>query len=71
MLIIDDDESILRTFSRILQKNGFSTDTAETGKEAIEKAQTKPYAVALIDVCLPDMNGTNLLNKLPGHNGKM
>ena len=70
-LIIDDDENISRTFARILQKSGYSTDTAETGKEAIEKAQTKFYAVALIDVCLPDLNGTDLLHKLPAHDGRM
>jgi DNA-binding NtrC family response regulator len=71
ILIIDDDVSISRAFSRILERNGYATDTAETGKEAIKKAQTKVYAAALIDVCLPDVNGNNLMNKLPQHNGRM
>jgi ActR/RegA family two-component response regulator len=71
ILIIDDDVSISRAFSRILERNGYATDTAETGKEAIKKAQTKVYAAALIDVCLPDVNGNCLMNKLPQHNGRM
>jgi flagellar hook-associated protein 2 len=38
ILVVDDDKSILRTFTRILQKSGYEIETAETGKEAIEKA---------------------------------
>jgi DNA-binding NtrC family response regulator len=71
VLIIDDDENITKTFARILQKNGYHTDTAQTGKEAIQKANAKFYAVALIDVCLPDLNGAELLDKLADHGGKM
>lgn len=71
VLIIDDDENITRTFARILQKKGYRTDTAFTGKEAIQKANTNKYAVALIDVCLPDMNGTELLEKLDTHGEAM
>ena len=71
VLIIDDDENITRTFSRILQKKGYHTDTAQTGKEAMQKATARAYNVALIDVCLPDMNGMELVNKLSDHTGKM
>jgi len=64
ILIVDDDKSILRTFTRILQKKGYEPDIAETGKEAIEKSKSKTYEVALIDVRLPDMEGTDLLIKM-------
>jgi DNA-binding response OmpR family regulator len=70
VLIIDDDESIARTFARILEKRGYIADSALTGKEAIQKAAQKPYTVALIDICLPDMSGTDLIDKL-GNNEKM
>jgi DNA-binding NtrC family response regulator len=69
ILIIDDDVSISKTFSRILDRNGYETDTAVTGKEAIEKAKIKTYAAALIDIRLPDFNGDNLMNILPKKNG--
>lgn len=61
VLIVDDDKSVLRTFSRILQKNGFVTETAETGKEAIAKANLRSFDVVLVDYRLPDMDGTDLL----------
>ena len=62
--MVDDDKSILRTFARILQKNGYEIDSAETGKEAIEKADRRHYDLALMDVRLPDMDGIELLTKM-------
>ena len=64
ILVVDDDKSILRTFTRILQKNGYEIDSAETGKEAIEKADSRHYDLALVDIRLPDMDGTDLLAKI-------
>jgi len=64
ILVVDDDKSILRTFTRILQKSGYEIDVAETGKEAIEKADIRHYDLALVDIRLPDMDGTELLAKL-------
>jgi len=61
VLVIDDDKSILRTLTRILQKAGYEVDTAETGKEAIEKAEKRHYNLTLVDVRLPDVDGTDLL----------
>lgn len=64
ILVIDDDKSILRTFTRILKKSGYEIDVAETGKEALEKSMKKCYDLALIDIRLPDMDGTDLLVKM-------
>ena len=63
ILIIDDDTYILESFSRVLTKRGFEVETAETGKQALEKLKQGQFDVALIDVCLPDMEGTDLLEK--------
>lgn len=64
ILVVDDDKSILRTFTRILQKSGYEIETAETGKEAMEKTENQHYDLALVDIRLPDMDGTELLAKL-------
>ena len=64
ILVVDDDKSILRTFTRILQKSGYGIDVAETGKEAMERAENQHYDLALVDIRLPDMDGTDLLAKL-------
>lgn len=60
ILIIDDDLSILRVFSRIFQKNGYSVTVASRGADAIEQLSLNRFDVALIDFCLPDMEGTEL-----------
>ncbi len=64
VLVVDDDKSILNIFTRILQKQGYSVDTAETGQEATERLQSRNYDVALIDIKLPDTNGTNLISRI-------
>jgi CheY-like chemotaxis protein len=64
ILIIDDDTEILRVFSKILQLEGYITDTAGSGKEAMSKAKSSFFDVFLIDIRLPDMEGTEILAEL-------
>ncbi len=64
ILIVEDDASIRATLSAILQHKGYNTDTAETGQEAIQKSKTKFFNLALLDIRLPDMEGTKLLTLL-------
>jgi DNA-binding NtrC family response regulator len=64
ILLVEDDENIRRTMENILQQKGYETDTAETGKEAEEKTKANFYNLALLDIKLPDMEGTQLLAKL-------
>ena len=64
ILIIDDDESIRKALSAVLEDKGYIVDTAQCGSEAIEKSKTSFYNVALIDIRLPDIEGTRLLKAL-------
>jgi DNA-binding NtrC family response regulator len=64
ILVIDDDESIRKTIATILEEKGYIVDTASSGREAIEKSRTNFYNLALIDIRLPDMEGTKLLPQL-------
>jgi len=69
ILVVDDDAGILRVFKSILQKEGYSVETAETGKVALGKIEKERFNVYLIDVRLPDMEGTDLLLKIPNEHG--
>ncbi|RJS86636.1 response regulator [Candidatus Bathyarchaeota archaeon] len=64
LLIVDDDEAILRNLEKILRLEGYETDIARTGFEAIEKTKTNFYNLALLDIKLPDMEGTELLKRM-------
>ena len=64
IIIIDDDESIRKILSTILQEEGYTVDTADTGKEGIRKTNENCYNLALIDMKLPDIEGIDLLLKI-------
>ena len=64
ILIVDDDESIRKTLAAILEEKGYNVDTADTGMKGIAKSKTKFYNLALLDIRLPDMEGTQLLTRL-------
>jgi DNA-binding NtrC family response regulator len=51
--------------ARVLELEGYHVDTAKTGAEAVEKSKLNFYNLALIDIRLPDMEGTELLTAMP------
>jgi DNA-binding NtrC family response regulator len=63
-LIVDDDPQVRNTLTSILEGVGYLVETAENGKEAINMCENTPFDVALIDIELPDIKGTELLRIL-------
>ena len=61
---MDDDEPLAKVMARTLRSRGFECDVALTGAEARGLLQKKDYAVALLDVKLPDESGYALLEEL-------
>jgi len=61
ILVIDDDIIVLQSFKLLLETKGYQVSTAETGRSAIEMVGSNFYNLALIDMMLPDMEGTALL----------
>jgi len=68
VLVIDDDKTIRRTITEILQAEGFNIQVAKDGGEALEKSQREHYDVALVDIRLPDIDGIKLLKMLKRDN---
>ncbi|MFZ3149724.1 MAG: response regulator [Methanothrix sp.] len=68
---MDDDRGILDGFKLLLERKGYLIDTAETGSEAIENVRGKYFNLALIDIKLPDMDGTALLTEFRELNPEM
>ena len=71
ILVIDDDEGIRRVLSTVLEDAGHLVDTAKDGGDAIQRAATTTYDLALIDIRLPDMDGTKLLTKMSSSTPRM
>jgi two-component system, NtrC family, response regulator HydG len=67
ILVVDDETNILTVFKKVLEKENFKVETASTGKDALEKIGKTKYNVYLVDVKLPDMDGTELLAQIPNN----
>lgn len=64
IIVVDDDESIRKVLATVFEENGYTVDTAENGKQAIEKTEKNFYNLGLFDIRLPDIEGTELLAKV-------
>jgi CheY-like chemotaxis protein len=57
ILVVDDDENILKLQRTILEQKGFSITTAGGGKEAIEILGREAFDLVLLDVMMPEIDG--------------
>jgi DNA-binding NtrC family response regulator len=64
ILIVDDEPGNRETLGDLFRERGYLTETAATGQQALEKVGGRFFHVAILDVRLPDMNGTELLARL-------
>jgi DNA-binding response OmpR family regulator len=71
ILLVDDDKTTLESLKGILELEGYMVDTAETGKQALEKTKTQHYNLALLEIRLPDMEGTELLTGMSMNSPQM
>jgi len=63
VLLVDDEESLVRQMKFILDDEGVSSVGVGTGREALDLLESTSFAVAVFDVNLPDMDGISLLER--------
>lgn len=66
VLIVDDDEPIRKLLSVVLRRRGVVSDLSADGAEAWAKLERCHYALVLLDLMMPRMNGFELIEKLRG-----
>lgn len=64
ILIIEDDRFIGEMYVRSLRNAGFAVDWVVTGTEGIQAATNKTYDLVLLDIMLPEVQGTDVLSAL-------
>jgi DNA-binding response OmpR family regulator len=64
ILIIDDDEELCELVSEYLGGEGFDVECVNDGESGLRKAGSGDYAMAVLDVMLPKMNGFEVLKNL-------
>src|SRR5215813_8784131 len=61
VLIVDDEQAILRAYTRILSSNGYAVSTAPSGELALELFAREPVDVIVTDLTMPGMTGIDFL----------
>jgi two-component system KDP operon response regulator KdpE len=66
VLVIDDDPYLLRALRITLQAHGYAVTTAADGRSSLLAARQDAPAVVILDLGLPDMDGTSVIRELRG-----
>jgi len=64
ILLVEDEKSIIKLVSRILEGQGYNIITAANGEEALKLAEINKFDLLLSDVIMPKMNGRILYEKI-------
>jgi DNA-binding NtrC family response regulator len=64
ILVVDDEKTACESLARVLREEGYEVYEALDGKIAVDLVSKHDFAVALCDLCMPDMDGLEVLDKL-------
>ena len=67
VLVADDDAWILRMVATVLEKRGYSVETAVDGEDALHRALARTPDLLITDVMMPKMDGWSLVRQLRAH----
>jgi DNA-binding response OmpR family regulator len=70
-LVVDDDTAIRILLARVLTRSSFLVDSAQDGAEAIEKLKANDYAIVILDLMMPRIDGAGVVKYLTDHDPRM
>lgn len=71
VLIIDDEAAIRESLETLLEFEGYSVESAETGEQGLSRLGDRPFDLVLLDFALPDRNGLEILADIRDRNPQM
>lgn len=66
ILIVDDNPDNIYSLQKLLESKNFKVDTAQSGEEALKKILKYNYALIILDVQMPDMDGFEVAENIAG-----
>ena len=67
ILVVDDNQENIFSLKALLTLHGFEVDTASSGEEALRKILTQSYALVILDVQMPEMDGFEVAEAISGY----
>lgn len=64
ILIVEDDDNLVKHYSRILASNSYAVLIAKTGTEALQLIENSAVDLIILDIILPDSSGIEILKKI-------
>ena len=64
ILVVDDEQDYCDVLKMILTGKGYKVDTCSNGQEAVKKLEKKPFDLVITDLCMPVMDGRQLLEEI-------
>lgn len=64
LLLVDDEPLILKGLKYALEHDGYETDEAHDGEEALQKLEENEYDLVLLDVMLPKISGIEVCQRI-------
>ena len=64
ILVIDDEELLTKTFTRLLEKNGYEVYTAKNGSDAKVLAEEEAFDLIICDIRIPGKNGVEIIREI-------
>ena len=64
ILVIDDEELIIKSLSRLLEKNGYEVFVAKNGQDAVIMTEEEDFDLILADIRMPGMNGVETVEHI-------
>ena len=64
ILIVDDEEIIIRSCLRILDDESYQVDAVQSGLEALRKVEENPYDIVVLDIMMPGIDGLEVLQQI-------
>jgi DNA-binding NtrC family response regulator len=64
ILIVDDEEIVIKSCLRILAGDEFQVESVQDGREALKKIEENPYDVVILDIMMPNIDGLEVLRRV-------